>query len=76
MTTCSPSGCGTRRDVVTSLWDAGTTACSTFGSTRRGRPWFLEAGLYCSYSPGSVIAVMASAIGISVPQLFEIGLSE
>ena len=24
-----------------------------------GRPWFLEAGLYCSYSPGSVIAVMA-----------------
>jgi D-alanine-D-alanine ligase len=41
-----------------------------------GRPWFLEAGLYCSYSPGSVIAVMASAIGIAVPDLLEIGLSE
>jgi D-alanine-D-alanine ligase len=41
-----------------------------------GRPWFLEAGLYCSYAPGSVIAVMASAIGVSVPELFEIGLSE
>jgi D-alanine-D-alanine ligase len=41
-----------------------------------GRPWFLEAGLYCSYSPGSVIAVMASAIGIGVEALLEIGLNE
>lgn len=41
-----------------------------------GRPWFLEAGLYCSYAPGSVIAVMASAIGVSLPELFDIGLSE
>ena len=31
-----------------------------------GRPWFLEAGLYCSYSPGSVIAMMASAAGIGL----------
>jgi D-alanine-D-alanine ligase len=41
-----------------------------------GRPWFLEAGLYCSYSPGSVLSVMASARGISVRELFEIGLAE
>jgi len=41
-----------------------------------GRPWFLEAGLYCSYSPDSVIAVMASAAGIELGELFEIGLSE
>ena len=41
-----------------------------------GRPWFLEAGLYCSYAPGSVIAVMASAVGVTVPELLEIGLSE
>jgi D-alanine-D-alanine ligase len=41
-----------------------------------GHPWFLEAGLYCSYAPGSVIAVMAAAVGISVRQLFEFGLSE
>jgi D-alanine-D-alanine ligase len=41
-----------------------------------GQPWFLEAGLYCSYSPGSVIAMMASAAGIGLRQLFEIGLSE
>ncbi len=41
-----------------------------------GRPWFLEAGLYCSYAPGSVIAVMASAAGIDVRKLFDIGISE
>ena len=35
-----------------------------------GRPWFLEAGLYCSFSPQSVLAVMAAAAGIPVQQLF------
>ena len=42
----------------------------------RGRPWFLEAGLYCSYAPNSVISTMAAAIGLSVTDLFDIGLSE
>jgi D-alanine-D-alanine ligase len=41
-----------------------------------GQPWFLEAGLYCSYSPNSVLAVMASARGIGVGELFEIGLAQ
>jgi len=41
-----------------------------------GQPWFLEAGLYCSYAPGSVIAVMAAAVGIDVRELFDIGMSE
>ena len=41
-----------------------------------GRPWFLEAGLYCSYAPNSVISTMAAAIGLSVTDLFDIGLSE
>ncbi len=41
-----------------------------------GRPWFLEAGLYCSYSPGSVVAVMAAAAGIELPELFDISLRE
>lgn len=41
-----------------------------------GNPWFLEAGLYCSYAPTSVIAVMAAAIGLSVTDLFDIGLAE
>ena len=36
-----------------------------------GHPWFLEAGLYCSFAPSSVIAVMADAAGIDLPDLFE-----
>lgn len=41
-----------------------------------GRPWFLEAGLYCSFAPTSVIAVMAASIGLDVETLFAIGLAE
>jgi D-alanine-D-alanine ligase len=41
-----------------------------------GVPWFLEAGLYCSYAPNSVLAVMAAAVGIDVTDLFAVGLRE
>jgi D-alanine-D-alanine ligase len=36
-----------------------------------GRPWFLEAGLYCSFAETSVISTMARAAGISVRALFD-----
>ena len=36
-----------------------------------GRCWFLEAGLYCSFSPQSVITTMAAASGIGIDQLFD-----
>ncbi len=39
-----------------------------------GRPWFLEAGPYCSYADKSVIAVMARAAGLPVTELFRIGV--
>lgn len=35
-----------------------------------GRPWFLEAGLYNSFSPQSVLTVMAAATGVCLPDLF------
>lgn len=35
-----------------------------------GRPWFLEAGLYCSFAEKSVISVMAEAAGLPVGQHF------
>ncbi|MCY7397055.1 MAG: hypothetical protein LH468_13065 [Nocardioides sp.] len=35
-----------------------------------GEPWFLEAGLYCSFSPQSVVAVMAAAAGLPLRTLF------
>lgn len=41
-----------------------------------GEPWFLEASLYCSYSPASVLAVMASAAGIAVTDLFTAAIEE
>jgi D-alanine-D-alanine ligase len=35
-----------------------------------GQPWFLEAGLYCSFAEKSVIATMARAAGTGLPELF------
>ena len=35
----------------------------------QGQPWFLEAGLYCSFSPKSVIPTMAKASGILLDEL-------
>ena len=42
----------------------------------QGTPWFLEAGLYCSFSPKSVIATMARAVGISLDELLSMTLHE
>ncbi len=36
-----------------------------------GKPWFLEAGLYCSFANTSVICAMAKASGISLDTLFQ-----
>jgi D-alanine-D-alanine ligase len=36
-----------------------------------GQPWFLEAGLYCSFAQISVISTMAKASGRPLKQLFE-----
>jgi D-alanine-D-alanine ligase len=41
-----------------------------------GQPWFLEAGLYCSFAQKSVIPTMAKASGISLEKLFQIALKE
>ena len=35
-----------------------------------GRPWFIEAGLYCSFSDRSVVATMAAAAGIGIRDLY------
>lgn len=37
----------------------------------QGQPWFLEAGLYCSFAEKSVISAMAKAAGISLDKLFD-----
>lgn len=40
----------------------------------QGEPWFLEAGLYCSFARQSVISVMADAAGIATDQLFQMAV--
>ena len=68
-------------DPVTGpVWDAARTCFTALGCRHyglfdfridpAGRPWFLEAGLYCSFASTSVIAVMAKAAGIALPDLF------
>ena len=37
----------------------------------QGNPWFLEAGLYCSFAETSVVTTMARAAGIPLSVLFE-----
>lgn len=36
-----------------------------------GRPWFLEAGLYCSFARQSVVVMMAEAGGIPLAELYD-----
>jgi D-alanine-D-alanine ligase len=37
----------------------------------QGQPWFLEAGLYCSFAQKSVLSTMAKASGTSLDTFFE-----
>lgn len=46
-----------------SLWD--------FRATPLGEPYLLEASLYCSFSPKSVIVTMAKSLGMGLDSLFE-----
>ena len=36
-----------------------------------GQPWFLEAGLYCSFTPKSVLVNMTKASGVSLDTFFD-----
>jgi D-alanine-D-alanine ligase len=37
----------------------------------QGRPWFLEAGLYCSFAESSVLSAMTAAAGMPLDVFFE-----
>ena len=41
-----------------------------------GQPWFLEAGLYCSFARKSVISMMANAAGIPLGELFQMVIKQ
>lgn len=70
-----------REDPLTErVWDAARRCHLALGARHyslfdfrvdpTGRPWFLEAGLYNSFAPTSVIAMMAAATGRTLPALF------
>jgi D-alanine-D-alanine ligase len=71
--------------IVTSVWDAAKTAHIALGCRHyslfdfridpHGQPWFLEAGLYCSFANMSVITTMARSAGISIDELFQMMLN-
>jgi D-alanine-D-alanine ligase len=66
--------------VTAAVWDAARKCHEALGCRHYslfdfrvdpdGRPWFLEAGLYCSFARKSVVAMMAAAAGIPVEELF------
>jgi D-alanine-D-alanine ligase len=72
--------------VTAAVWDAARIAYRALGCRHYGlfdfridpdgRPWFLEAGPYCSFAPSSVVATMAAAAGIGLPELFDIVCAE
>ncbi|HXP54131.1 MAG TPA: hypothetical protein VN847_04215 [Streptosporangiaceae bacterium] len=72
--------------VTQPVWDAARRAHRALGCRHyslfdfridpAGQPWFLEAGLYCSFAQQSVIATMAAAAGLPVRDLFATAIRE
>ncbi len=66
------------------VWDAARTCHTALGCRDyslfdfridpEGQPWFLEAGLYCSFARQSVIPTMARAAGTPLDELFHTAL--
>ena len=76
-----------RSDPVTErVWEAARRCHTALGCRHyslfdfridpSGQPWFLEAGLYCSFARQSVISIMADAAGMATPELFRIAIAE
>lgn len=72
--------------IVPAVWAAARRCYVALGSRHynlfdfrvdpNGRPWFLEAGPYCSFSPKSVIVTMMEAAGTPLDRFFADALSE
>ncbi len=66
--------------IVPAVWKAARASYTALGSRHynlfdfridpQGRPWFLEAGPYCSFSPQSVVVTMMRAAGIPLERFF------
>ena len=66
--------------AVPAVWEAARRCHTALGCTQyslfdfridpQGRAWFLEAGLYCSFSPKSVLVAMMAAAGTPLGTFF------
>lgn len=67
--------------VVTKVWEAAKLSHQALGCRHyslfdfridpQGKPWFLEAGLYCSFAPKSVIVTMVEGTGANLKTFFQ-----
>jgi D-alanine-D-alanine ligase len=72
--------------VTAAVWEAARRCHTALGCRHYGlfdfridpdgQPWFLEAGLYCSFATQSVISTMAAAAGLPVRDLFATAIAE
>ncbi len=72
--------------VTARVWDAARRCHAALGSRHyslfdfridpAGQPWFLEAGLYCSFATQSVIPTMAAAAGLPLADLLAAAIRE
>ena len=66
---------------ITRVWEAAKLSHRALGCRHyslfdfridsQGKPWFLEAGLYCSFAPKSVIPTMVKETGITLSAFFQ-----
>ena len=71
--------------VTERVWDAARRCHTALGCRHYslfdfrvdpdGEPWFLEAGLYCSFAKQSVIPTMALAAGLGLDELFRTAIN-
>lgn len=71
---------------VAQVWQAAKTSHLALGCRHyslfdfridaQGKPWFLEAGLYCSFAPKSVIPTMVNETGVELRTFFQQMLDE
>lgn len=72
--------------IVADVWQAAKRCYTALGCEQyglfdfridpQGRPWFIEAGLYCSFSPHSVLVTMAKAAGLSLSSFFNLAVMQ
>ena len=72
--------------ITQAVWDSASICHAALGCNQYslfdfridpdGLPWFLEAGLYCSFAPKSVIVTMMAAAGTPLREFFDLAIAQ